>query len=363
MKSNQATKSEAYILELDKLEMGDIILESGSSKFSWWIKKGTGSEYSHAMLYVGHSIIHALTDGVYSGNPQRILVNSKSDLKVLRLKDGVDNKIDTIVANGRTLVGSLYSVPEAIIAPIKKNTKLKSKTSAQYCSKLVASVYADAGISLVKNEDYCSPEDINKSKLLIEVKDCVRKASIDDIEFAKSDNPILENQKNTFTYLNDCRILFQKRDINIQSETDVAMALIENIDLDRQVCEYMKKSNYFEHYNSDEKHNPHRYDINLFLKAYENNSSTGKEILIGEFQSLFQIIERHSQNYQASKSNYLGAKLEYYALYIELYKNILLSSKKWLYTLHQFSKIIGEDDFAENSLALQKYIEKLLLNE
>jgi len=360
MESNQTKISKLYILELDKLEVGDIILESGSSKFSWWIKKGTGSDYSHAMLYVGHSIIHALTDGVYSGNPQRILVNSQSDLKVLRLKDREEGQINGLVDNARKLIGSLYSIPEAISAPIKKGTKSKSKTSAQYCSKLIASVYADAGITLVKNQDYCSPEDINQSKLLIEVKDCVRKASIDDIEFVKSDNPILENQKSTFTYLNDCRILFQKRDMNIQSETDVAMALIKNMDLDRQVCEYMKKSKYFEYYNKDEKNTPHRYDINLFLNVYTNSSSTGKEILKKEFQSLSQIIERHIPNYQASKSNYVSTKLEYYALYIELYKNILLSSKKWLYTLHQFSKVVNEDEFTEYSLGLQKNIEKIV---
>ena len=360
MRTSQSAKNEAYALDLDKLQIGDIILESGSSKFSWWIKKGTGSEYSHAMLYVGHSIIHALTDGVYSGNPQRILVNSKSDLKILRLKDRNESRIDAIVANGRTLIGSLYSVPEAITVAIKKNTKLKSNTSAQYCSKLIASVYSDAGISLVNNQDYCSPEDINKSKLLIEVEDCVRKASISDIEFAKSYNPLLANEKSTFAYLNDCRILFQKRDIHIQSETDVAMALIENLDLDSQVCEYMRKSKYFEHYNSDEKNNPHRYDIKLFLKAYENSPVENKEIIIGEFQSVDLIIKRHIQNYWASKSNYVDTKFEYYALYIELYKNILLSSKKWLYTLHQFSEVVEEEEFTQYSFNLLKDIESLI---
>ena len=64
------------------IEIGDIILESGSSKFSWWIKYGTNSKYSHAMIYVGHSIIHALTDGVYTENPQRIIVDSINNLKI-----------------------------------------------------------------------------------------------------------------------------------------------------------------------------------------------------------------------------------------------------------------------------------------
>lgn len=72
----------SYLLDFNKLQIGDIILQSGTSKFSWWIKKITGSNYSHAMLYVGESTIHALTNGVYSTNPQRIIVDSNNDLKV-----------------------------------------------------------------------------------------------------------------------------------------------------------------------------------------------------------------------------------------------------------------------------------------
>ena len=48
-------------------------------------------------------------------------------------------------------------------------------------------------IATLNNEIITMKDDINKSKLLIEVKDCVRKANIHNIEFAKSDNPILEN--------------------------------------------------------------------------------------------------------------------------------------------------------------------------
>jgi len=349
--------NKAYVLDLNMLEEGDIILESGTSKFSYYIKKGTNSEYSHAMLYVGHSIIHALTDGVYSANPQRILVDSKSDLKVLRLKSKDTITIKNIVDNARQLVGSLYSKSEAIKSQIKKNTEARSKTSAQYCSKLVANVYDIAGVSIVKNPDYCSPEDISNSELLDEIKDCVREAKKEDIEFSKSRNPILENQKSAFKYLSDCREVFKKVNIDIQSEADVGLALIKHKEFDTVVCSYIEDSGYLEHYDSDEHINHYRYDVDLFIERYGLSSSESEQILISEYGSLSSIIERHIKNLSASKQMYAQTKLEYYQLSIDLYKNILLSSRKWLYTLHQFSKKVGDKDFFLFSLKLLKYID------
>jgi len=353
--NNETNK--AYVLDLNMLEEGDIILELGTSKFSYYIQKGTNSEYSHAMLYVGHSIIHALTDGVYSANPQRILVESKSDLKVLRLRSKDTTTINNIVDNARQLVGSLYSKSEAIKSQIKKNTEARSKTSAQYCSKLVANAYDIAGVSIVKNPDYCSPEDINNSELLDEIKDCVREAKKEDIEFSKSRNPILENQKSTFKYLSDCRELFKKVHINIQGEADVAPALLKHRELDSFVCGYLKDSGYLEHYDSDEYINHYRYDVDLFIERYNLSSSESKQILISEYGSLSRIIERHIKNLSASKQMYAQTKLEYYQLFIDLYENILLSSRKWLYTLHQFSKDVGDKDFLLLSSELLNYID------
>lgn len=93
-----------YILDLHKLQLGDIILESGTTKYSEAIKTATNSDYSHAMLYVGGSIIHAMPDGVYSENPQRIIVESKESLKVMRTKMTLseDNK-QIICTFGRNL--------------------------------------------------------------------------------------------------------------------------------------------------------------------------------------------------------------------------------------------------------------------
>lgn len=157
-----------YVLDFNKLQHGDIILESGNTKIiSSTIKTVTGSHYSHAILYIGRSVVHATSDGVYSKNPQRILVDNINDLKVLRCCDVNSNQLEKICDFARNQIGSLYSVAEATLSPVLGKTEKKASAREQFCSRLVAQAYYyGANISLVKNPDYCSPADIERSQLL-----------------------------------------------------------------------------------------------------------------------------------------------------------------------------------------------------
>jgi uncharacterized protein YycO len=158
-----------YILDLEKLQHGDIILESGNTKFiSSTIKAVTGSHYSHAILYIGRSVVHATGDGVYSKNPQRILVDNVHDLKVLRCHGVDSSQLEKICDFARNKTGSLYSIAEASLSPVLGKTEKKASAREQFCSRLVAqSYYYGANISLVKNPDYCSPADIYPRQLTL----------------------------------------------------------------------------------------------------------------------------------------------------------------------------------------------------
>ena len=337
----------SYLLNLDKLEIGDIILESGSSKFSWWIKYGTNSKYSHAMIYVGHSIIHALTDGVYTENPQRIIVDSINNLKILRLKENNTLLAKEAVTNARHLIGSLYGKKEAIISVAMNKTKQNALSSTQFCSRLVAQVYFKAGISLVNNVDYCTPEDINNSTLLYEVTNCLREANIDEIDFANTYNPINENRKRTFIYLNKCRDLFKSRNIIIQSEHDLEIALRENRDLDNIVCQFIIDSKYLEHYNSDKIINPYRYNVQEYINKINESSTPINEVLRKELNNqIDNILYRTIKNYINSKQSYIDFKLKYYKLNIELCKNILKLVEEKVYIFYQISILMEEKEIS-----------------
>ena len=116
-----------YILEYKNLQCGDIILQSGNKLHSKAIKKYTNSNFSHSMICVEDmSIIHAEKEGIFSLNPQRLLVENVTDLKVLRLKQGLsDENLKEIEFFLRDQIGSIYSVKEALSIINKKRNNDK----------------------------------------------------------------------------------------------------------------------------------------------------------------------------------------------------------------------------------------------
>lgn len=75
-----------FLVDHRKLEAGDIILTGGKSMVGALVKVITFSRFSHAMIWVDSTLIHSDSGGVYSKNPQRMLFQSRSQVKVLRLK-------------------------------------------------------------------------------------------------------------------------------------------------------------------------------------------------------------------------------------------------------------------------------------
>jgi len=58
-----------FLLEKDQLEIGDIILTRSESRISKMVRNLTGSQFSHAILYIGvSSVIDSDGYGVQSNN-------------------------------------------------------------------------------------------------------------------------------------------------------------------------------------------------------------------------------------------------------------------------------------------------------
>ena len=71
-----------------------------------------------------------------------------------------------IIDLARAEIGTRYSTIEAIRSVVNLQ---KPRLKRQFCSRLVARVYNGAGINLVPDADYCSPEDLRRSPLLVEI--------------------------------------------------------------------------------------------------------------------------------------------------------------------------------------------------
>lgn len=340
-----------YILDLGKLIVGDIVLSSGDGKAAAIIKKATSSHYSHAMLYVDNQINHAIPDGgVYSENPQRLIFQSPQDLKVLRLKRSVE--LQTLLAicdYSGTLVGSVYSVKEAVAAKVLGNQVKDAKSNDQFCSRLVAQSYASVGIDLVVNPNYCSPSDLERSNELSIVEGAVRLANPQELQFAKTPSPIKKNQDVTYNWLYKARDLASSVGVKIQTINNVNEFLFNCPQFDSAVCDYVRDSGYLEQYLDDMSINSYRYDKKEFLIKIRLSGSQPAAFVRSELGKEDGLVRRMVMNFHSSKCNYEQTGLSFHALHMELYKNILMLVKKRLDVMAVFAE-------KDESIAIAKLV-------
>lgn len=163
------------------LQIGDIILTTTTDLLSKGIRKVTGSDISHALVYVeSHSVIDATGDGVHSRNTQRLIWDDQCAVHILRLAEGLAEPHSRRIVNYvRGRIGTQYSKVEAARSVLGG---AKSPGRRQFCSRLVAQAYACAGLDLVADPNYCSPEQIKGSTRLVAVQGAVQSVSNDEIK-------------------------------------------------------------------------------------------------------------------------------------------------------------------------------------
>jgi len=305
-----------YLIDRELLKPGDIILTCSSEKPSRAIRKLTGSEYSHAILFVGESsYIHSDPAGVHSGNIQRLKIDSPDFVKVVRVKD--QSFVAKAVEYARLQVGVSYSKLSAANAGVKILSKFDTKR--QFCSRLVAKSYGYAGVELVSNGDACLPQEIADSKLVSVVRDCVYKASKEDIEFAHSFDPIKQQVKITNAILKSVRKIMGNR---VQSLADITACLIDNPLFDKEVTEIYQSSGYLDMWRYEKDQNTWRYDVALF----ESLPFTREELLGHAYDEL-KVAEGLLSRYMNNLEQYIYIKQQYKLKYAEqqfnLYKKLV----------------------------------------
>jgi len=244
-------------LNIDLLQKGDIILTTTDHISSVAIRKATKSDISHAMLCVEHSsVIHAVTSGVRSENAQRIFFDDNLDVHVMRLRGGITPKdAETISNYVRSKVGSEYTYLEAARAWKKVGKKFGAR---QFCSRLVAQGYAKAGHNLVCDPNFCTPEELNRSSLLIEVPNMTVGASSDEVKFWES----YSSGPDLMHAIQD-RILSEARrlDKQIQDFNDLGRFVIAHPHHDLAVADLYINSGYLDFWRYDIELHPWHYDL------------------------------------------------------------------------------------------------------
>ena len=308
-----------YILEQSMLMKADIILTSNKNSISKGIRYGTSSDFSHAILYVGgSSYIHSDSNGVHSGNTQRLLFNKKSEVVVLRDITLTEKEKNLICDYARNNIGKEYSKKEAIKTILPK---LNINLDRQFCSRLVAQSYSKGYNNIVKDINYCSPQEIYESKQLNKIYNIVRKASKIEIEFAETDSPIKKQENITNNLLAEIRKITSQ---DIQTIDEISALLINNQSYDLSITDIIQKSGYLSMYKEEMKKNPWRYSKNKFLELAMSKT----ELLnLANFElNLFNDNERRYSNmFQGYFNLFNMYNLNYFKINLDLYTNLLNS--------------------------------------
>ena len=257
-----------YLLEKDKLEIGDIILIKSESRISQMVRRLTGSQYSHAMLFVGvSSIIDSDGYGVQSNNLQRILIEHEDNAVVLRVRQKLKSEqLNNVEFFARQKIGTQYSTEEAKIAAISKELEAK-EPNRQFCTRFIAQAYNSAGIKLVGNPDYCVPEDILQSPELSIISNVLRVATEKEIEFANSENPLAKQREIHNKIFERARELSGQ---DIQTFEQVNEVIVERPDLDVEFTEFVRGSGYLTMMEADVEKNPWHYNAEKLIEYYKN---------------------------------------------------------------------------------------------
>jgi hypothetical protein len=320
-----------YLLNIDKLESGDIILTRSDSEISKLVRRLTKSQFSHAILYVGvSSCIDSDGYGVQSQNIQRLLFNNNDDVKVLRIKDStLSNKIPDVIVFARQKVGTEYSIEEAKVALLKKEIEAK-EPNRQFCTRFVAQAFESGGIKLVDNTDYCNPEELLESDQLIEVQDPLRKASEAEITFAQSDSPLQKQQEIHNEIFSSARKLTGE---DIQTFEQLSKYVLHNPKKEPGITKIVKDSGYLTMWQMDTKNNPWHYDPKQFVDHYRNPRQIVDAALFYATTEK-ETRSRFEMTLDAMQFAFSFYNQEFFAVQIELYEKLIeLSIKRELTAL------------------------------
>lgn len=352
-----------YTIERSLLKRGDIVLTAENTLISKGVRLGTASRYSHASIWVEGTLIEAVQAGVFSKNPQRIILDKPSHCVVLRSKKHLsDEEIEQICQYAHSQIGSLYALDEATLALPRRLMKLES-TKKQFCSRLVALAYAQIDYDFINlgSPHYCTPGKLARTKAFEVVSGMIREALPGEIEFAKTHDPIKQNAEQTFEWLAKVRALVKSKpelnaQFDIQTVNDVGALLIERPELDEIVVGYLHENEYLTYYNHDVKVNPYRYN-HEWLTMEVRNATDPAAVMETELKKEYSLARRHSQNIDNTIQNYLSTGLGFMMEHLKLYQNLIHGVWVRLNHIAIASEAVGLTDVAHRARVLMSEID------
>lgn len=315
-----------FIVEFAALQEGDILLTARVAPISKIVRAASKSDYSHAILYAGGgSYIHSDSDGVHAANIQRLLFETPAHCAVLRPTQEVSRAAIAGAINfARNEVGKEYSARAAIRTKIGGGAKPNDDENRQFCSRLVAQAYESAGLKLVENSLYCYPHEIAQSNVLAVVPNCVRQALPEELEMARSENPVARQAQITNDILKRFRIISKS---DVQTFPQLGQFVFDNPHYDEDLTKIVDESGFWDMWRHDVERNPWRYDGEIFWSTgiQKDRLAVGAEF---ERQEALRMIERYTSLRQTYVQAFSHRPLKYFRRKIELYETLIAVHQK-----------------------------------
>lgn len=244
-------------VRVEALLPGDIVLTSTAGKVSKVVRRATRGAVSHAMICVElGSTIDSTAHGVQAANIQREIYGDDDTVLVLRLREPLDEfRLHSLINFARSEVGTRYSKPEAARTVLPGP---RPRTKRMFCSRLVAKAYAAAGVQLVHDPEYCSPEELRVSPLLVELEGMIEEVSEGELAaWDARSNPVAEMQR----VQNEILAVARSIDPSVENFNDLDALVQRHPEHDEAMARTYRESGYLDLWRADFAINPWHYDL------------------------------------------------------------------------------------------------------
>jgi uncharacterized protein YycO len=155
------------LLDASRLELGDVLLESGCDKSAAAVAKATRGRFSHALMYIGGGdVIEAMPSGVRNLQCARIGISEPNNWQLLRVETKNQIYAHQAASVARKHCFKVYDTKGALRTQFAPR-QLPS-FDRLFCSQLVALAYNEAGLPLFPNGNASAvtPNDLFRCELL-----------------------------------------------------------------------------------------------------------------------------------------------------------------------------------------------------
>jgi hypothetical protein len=294
------------------IQPGDVVLTTTPEPMSQTIRKFTGADISHAMICVGtSSVIDSTGDGVHARSLGRVILEPGCAGHVLRpVKPLSTDQLRSVISFARAAVGTRYTMngaAKSVLAGFVAGRR-------QFCSRLVAQAYRDAGVNLVSDADFCHPGELLKSAALVEVPNVLRNLSPEEeAEWREDIDNVQAMRDSTNALLQEARRLSPE----IESLNDIDAYLVEHPEGDAQLVQALRSSRYLELWRDEFERSSWQYHIAMM--EGHNGSDEGKQRYCEELLADEELCTRFILNHAGYVTLNTLHPRQYFALMVELY--------------------------------------------